>query len=82
MANLIIDFLNFIVSIIMIFFTISIFHPINKYKKLKSKEEQLFLEKTLLTTIIFASVLLVYIISIFVFPKILYYIELFFLILI
>ena len=77
MSNLILDFFNFVISIVMVFFTILIFRPINKYKNLKSKEEQLFLQKTLLTTIIFTSVLLEYILYIFWESKILYYIELF-----
>ena len=58
----IIDFANFIFSLILAFLTIVIFHPINKYKKIKSKEEQLFLQKILLSSIFF---ILVIVISIF-----------------
>ena len=56
---LILGFFNFVAELIMVFFTIIIFHPNNKYKKLKSKEDQLFLQKTLLTTIFFAITLLI-----------------------
>ena len=56
---LILGFFNFVAELIMVFFTIIIFHPNNKYKKLKSKEDQLFLQKTLLTTIFFATTLLI-----------------------
>ena len=55
----ILDFINFIIAIVLVFFTVVIFNPINKYKQLKSKEEQLFLQKTLLTTIFFSLVLLI-----------------------
>ena len=56
---LILGFFNFVAELVMVFFTIIIFRPNNKYKKLKSKEDQLFLQKTLLTTIFFASTLLI-----------------------
>ena len=45
------NILNFIVALVLVFFTILIFHPTNRYKLVKSKEEQLFLQKTLITTI-------------------------------
>ena len=62
--------INFIVGIAMIFFSIIIFHPINRYKKFKTKEDQLFLEKTLLTTIFFLTILVTYIVSLFTYEKI------------
>ena len=62
--------INFIVGIAMIFFSIIIFHPINRYKKFKTKEDQLFLEKTLLTTIFFLTILITYIVSLFTYEKI------------
>ena len=58
-------FFDFLFSIICIFFTIIIFHPINKYKRFKVKEEQLFVQKTLITTIYFSLFLLLNIISFF-----------------
>ena len=63
--KILLDLFNFIVGMAMAFFTIVIFHPINRFKKLKTKEDQLFLQKTLLTTIFFLSVLLIYILIIF-----------------
>ena len=55
--NILICFLSIIFGLVITFFTIIIFHPINSYKKLKTKEEQLFLQKTLLTTIFFILIL-------------------------
>ena len=55
------DFLNVIVAIVLVFFTVIIFHPTNKYKLVKSKEEQLFLQKTLLTTIFNSLIILIYV---------------------
>lgn len=52
-------FINFIISLILIFFTIVIFRPINKYKHLKTKEDQLFLQKVLLSTIFFVIILVI-----------------------
>ena len=76
----ILDFLNFIISLVLAFLTIIIFHPMNKYKKIKSKEEQLFLQKTLLSSIFFISLLIISILFLFEFveSKVLYLIELFF----
>ena len=76
----ILDFLNFIISLVLAFLTIIIFHPMNKYKKIKSKEEQLFLQKTLLSSVFFISLLLISILFLFEFvdSKTLYLIELFF----
>ena len=48
-----------------IFITIIIFIPINKYRKFKVKEDQLFLQKTLITTIYFSLFLLFNIITFF-----------------
>ena len=59
--SLVLDFLNVIVAIVLIFFTVIIFHPTNKYKLVKSKEEQLFLQKTLLTTIFNSLIILIYV---------------------
>ena len=61
---LLLDFLNFIIAIVLIFLTIIIFHPTNKYKLVKSKEEQLFLQKTLLTTIFNILIILRYVLFI------------------
>ena len=52
-VDLILTFIDFVFGLIIIFLTIIIFSPINKYKKYKVKEEQLFLQKTLITTIFF-----------------------------
>ena len=49
--DMILTFLDIVLGIAMMFLTIIIFHPINKNKKYKVKEEQLFLQKTLITTI-------------------------------
>ena len=57
--------LDFVLSIFLIFLTIVIFHPINKYKRFKVKEEQLFLQKTLITTLFFCLFLLFNILSFF-----------------
>lgn len=50
------DFLNFLLCLVILFFTIIIFSPTNKYKLVKSKEEQLFVQKTFIT-IFFSSIL-------------------------
>ena len=60
----ILDFFNFIIGLILIFFTIIIFHPVNRYKKLKSKEEQLFVQKTFVSIIFFILILILTIISV------------------
>ena len=76
----ILDFFNFIIGLFLLILTIIIFDPINKRKKLKVKEDQLFLQKTLLTTIFFGFIILTAILFIFQAydSKILYLIELFF----
>ena len=51
--DMIMTFLDVIFGILVIFITIIIFDPINKTKKFKVKEDQLFLQKTLITTIQF-----------------------------
>ena len=53
------EFLNFVLCLIILFFTIIIFSPTNKYKIMKSKEEQLFLQKTFITIFFFSSILLI-----------------------
>ena len=63
--DILLTFLDFAFSILIIFFTIIIFHPINKFKRFKVKEEQLFLQKTLITTIYFCIFILLNIISFF-----------------
>ena len=63
--DILLTFLDFAFSILIIFFTIIIFHPINKFKRFKVKEEQLFLQKTLITTIYFCLFILLNIISFF-----------------
>ena len=50
---LLLGFINFVISLILVFITIIIYSPTNKYKLVKSKEDQLFLQKTLITTIFF-----------------------------
>lgn len=52
---IILDFFNFVISLLLVFITIIIYSPTNKYKLVKSKEEQLFLQKTLITTIFFTN---------------------------
>ena len=61
--SIILTFIDFILSLFLIFITIIIFHPINKYKRYKVKEDQLFLQKTLITTIFFVIFLLLNIMS-------------------
>ena len=63
--SIFLTFLDFVLSIFLIFLTIVIFHPINKYKRFKVKEEQLFLQKTLITTLFFCLFLLFNILSFF-----------------
>ena len=55
---IVLQIINFIFCLFIIFITITIFHPINGYKKVKSKEEQLFVQKTLITTLFFISILI------------------------
>ena len=76
----ILDFFNFIIGLLLFILTIIIFNPINKRKKLKIKEDQLFLQKTLLTAIFFGFIILISILFIFQAydSKILYLLELFF----
>ena len=50
----ILQLLIFIFDLIPLFFSIIIFFPINKYKTYKTKEEQLFLQKNLITIIFFS----------------------------
>ena len=50
----IIEFIILLFEIIPLFLTLIIFFPINKYKILKTKEDQLFLQKSIITTIFFA----------------------------
>ena len=63
--DLVLTFLDFVFGIIIIFLTIIIFSPINKYKKYKVKEEQLFLQKTLITTIFFGLFIIFNLVSLF-----------------
>ena len=49
-----IDFINLILSIILIFFNASMFYTLLKYKQIRNKEETLFLYKTLATVICFS----------------------------
>ena len=53
------DIFNCIIEIVLIFLTIAIFHPINRYKKLKTKEEQLFVQKTLTSILFFIFILII-----------------------
>ena len=61
---LLLGFINFVISLILVFITIIIYSPTNKYKLVKSKEDQLFLQKTLITTIFFSLILLINVIFI------------------
>ena len=63
--DIILTLLDFAFSILIIFFTIALFHPINRFKRFKVKEEQLFLQKTLITTFFFGIFLLLNMISLF-----------------
>ena len=56
---------DLIFGLAIIFFTIVIFSPINKYRRIKVKEDQLFLQKTLITTIYFCLFLIFNIITFF-----------------
>ena len=49
-----IEFINLILSIILIFFNASMFYTLLKYKQIRNKEETLFLYKTLATVICFS----------------------------
>ena len=53
----VIEATNFLLASVLVFFNYSMFQALHKYKKIRSKEEDLFLEKTLVTTICFASYL-------------------------
>ncbi len=50
----IIEFIILLFEIIPLFLSLIIFFPINKYKKLKTKEDQLFQQKNIITIIFFA----------------------------
>ena len=63
--DMILTFLDIVIGLIIIFTTIIIFHPINMYKQYKVKEEKLFLQKTLITTIFICLFLLINIINFF-----------------
>ena len=74
------DIFNCIIEIVLIFLTIAIFHPINRYKKLKTKEEQLFVQKILISILFFTFILIINIMIILTIVsdnEILYKIELF-----
>ena len=49
----VVEVINFIFSSFLIFFNFSMFYALKKFKELRSKEENLFLEKTLFTCICF-----------------------------
>lgn len=51
--DIFLTFFDLLFGIVIIFVTLIIFIPFNKYKKLKVKEDQLFLQKTLITNIFF-----------------------------
>ncbi len=53
----VIETINFLLASVLAFFNYSMFQALHKYKKIRSKEEDLFLEKTLVTTICFGSYL-------------------------
>ena len=57
------DMFNFIIMIFLILLTYIKIHPTNKYKKLKTKEEQLFCQKTFITAIFFILTLFINILA-------------------
>ena len=50
---MIIEIINLVISILLFIINASMFHALKKYKKNRSKEEYLFLEKTFFTLIVF-----------------------------
>ena len=54
----VVEAINFLFSLVLVSINFSLFHAMSKYKKLRSKEENLFLEKTLFTAICFSYFLL------------------------
>ena len=54
----VVEAINFLFSIVLVSLNFSMFQALSKYKKLRSKEENLFLEKTLFTAICFSYFLL------------------------
>ena len=67
--EIILEFINIIFGIIIIFITIILFAPLNKYKIFKVKEEQLLLQKSLITTIFFLLFLIFNLVS-FISPEV------------
>ena len=65
MANIILDLINFLIGIAITFFSIILYHPINKRKVYKTKEDQLIIQKSVITTLFFASTLVLYILALF-----------------
>ena len=63
--DIFLTFFDLLFGIVIIFVTLIIFIPFNKYKKLKVKEDQLFLQKTLITNIFFCLFILFNIIGFF-----------------
>ena len=43
--NIILDLVNFLVAVVITFFLIILYHPINKRKHYKTKEDQLIIQK-------------------------------------
>ena len=54
----VVEAINFLFSLVLVSLNFSMFQALSKYKKLRSKEENLFLEKTLFTAICFSYFLL------------------------
>lgn len=50
---IIVEVINFLFASILVFLNFSMFHALQKYKKIRSKEEDLFLEKTFITLVNF-----------------------------
>ena len=63
--NIILDLVNFLVAVVITFFSIILYHPINKRKLYKTKEDQLIIQKSVITTLFFFSIIVTYILLIF-----------------
>jgi len=64
-----IEIINFILSIVLIFFNFSMFYSLITYKKIRNKEENLFLYKTLCTVICFSFYIILFIAIVFEFGE-------------
>ena len=64
-----IEIINFFLSILLIFFHLSLFIAIKKYKKIRTKEDDLFLYKTISTVICFSFYIILFLSLIFTFVE-------------